>query len=208
MNVFVLNTGRCGSTTFIKACAHISNYTSAHESLAAHIGEARLQYPGNHIEADNRLSWYLGRLDSLYGKEAFYVHLTRNEEETAVSYARRYGTGIMEGYSKGILIEHELDETSADLARDYCHTVTKNIELFLRDKPKQMAFRLEDASRDFATFWSEIEAEGDFDAAQGEFSQKYNPSKTRDDGGKFEWTRIPKKMARIARKLPEFIRGA
>jgi hypothetical protein len=33
MRVFVLNTGRCGSLTFTRACqASISNYTAAHES--------------------------------------------------------------------------------------------------------------------------------------------------------------------------------
>ena len=63
MNIFVLNTGRCGSTTFIKACQHIRNYTALHESRANRIAEQRLAYPRDHIEADNRLSWFLGRLD-------------------------------------------------------------------------------------------------------------------------------------------------
>ena len=31
-NVFVLCTGRCGSTTFTQACQHIQNYTASHES--------------------------------------------------------------------------------------------------------------------------------------------------------------------------------
>lgn len=56
MNVFVLNSGRCGSTTFIAACRHITNYSSGHESRATLIGEERLAYPTQHIEADNRLS--------------------------------------------------------------------------------------------------------------------------------------------------------
>ncbi len=56
MDVFVLCTGRCGSTTFIKACAHITNYTAAHESRTGLLGSDRLDYPGKHIEADNRLS--------------------------------------------------------------------------------------------------------------------------------------------------------
>ena len=63
MNIFILNTGRCGSTTFIKACEHIKNYTCAHESLLTEIGAQRFNYPQDHIEADNRLSWLLGRLD-------------------------------------------------------------------------------------------------------------------------------------------------
>jgi len=42
MNVFVLNTGRCGSTTFSKACQHVSNFTSQHESRVGLLGDARL----------------------------------------------------------------------------------------------------------------------------------------------------------------------
>lgn len=65
MNIFVLCTGRSGSKTFIKACNHITNYTCGHESRAKRAkleSRLNLDYPPNHIEADNRLSWFLGRL--------------------------------------------------------------------------------------------------------------------------------------------------
>jgi len=75
-NIFVLSTGRCGSTTFYKACSHFSNYTSGHETLSSKLGIQRFAYPAFHIESDNRLSWLLGRLDTEYGNSAFYVHLT------------------------------------------------------------------------------------------------------------------------------------
>ncbi len=64
--------------TFIQACKHISNFSSSHESRCGLLAEARLDYPENHIEADDRLSWFLGRLDKQYGNSAFYVHLKRN----------------------------------------------------------------------------------------------------------------------------------
>ena len=38
------------------------NFTAAHESRKSLVGGARLAYPDRHIEADNRLSWILGRL--------------------------------------------------------------------------------------------------------------------------------------------------
>lgn len=60
MNVFVLNTGRCGSMTFTKACSHIANYTSAHESRCGYLGKSRFDYPENDVEVDNRLSWVAG----------------------------------------------------------------------------------------------------------------------------------------------------
>ena len=67
MNVFILNSGRCGSTTWIRACTHIDNFSAGHETRSHLSGDARLDYPDRHIEADNRLSWLLGRLDRQYG---------------------------------------------------------------------------------------------------------------------------------------------
>jgi len=67
MRVFILCTGRTGSTSIIEACKHISNYTADHESLAKVFGNQRLDYPDYHIEADNRLSWHLGALNKKYG---------------------------------------------------------------------------------------------------------------------------------------------
>lgn len=88
----MLNTGRCGSMTFVHACSHIDNYTSGHESRAGHHGDARLEYPDNHIEADNRLSWMLGSLDRKFGTDAFYLHLWRDPESVAQSFAKRWPT--------------------------------------------------------------------------------------------------------------------
>ena len=107
MNVFILNSGRCGSTTFIKACQHITNYSSAHESLSTETGPLRFNYPPNHIEADNRLSWLLGRLDKVYGDRAFYVHLKRNPEDTIRSFSRRIDFGILKAFEQGILMHEQ-----------------------------------------------------------------------------------------------------
>ena len=85
MNVFVLCTGRCGSMTFAKACGHISNYTSAHESrkqLKPKAPRERFIYLDFHIEVDNRLAWFLGTLNEIYGTNAFYVHLKREMKDT------------------------------------------------------------------------------------------------------------------------------
>ena len=178
MNVFILNTGRCGSMTFIKACQHIDNYSSAHESRCDQLGDARLAYPANHIEADNRLSWYLGKLDKQYGDDAVYVHLKRNSSDTASSYAKRlFPGGIIPAYRKGILQHLPDDVPDLSVALDYCDTVNSNIEHFLKDKTCKMAFSLENAQQDFQRFWMLIAAEGDLDAALAEFNTTYNPSK-------------------------------
>ena len=63
MNVFVLTTGRSGSLTFAEACRHITNFSCGHETRVGLIGAERLAYPDQHIEVDNRLAWFTGRLE-------------------------------------------------------------------------------------------------------------------------------------------------
>lgn len=176
MNVFVLSTGRCGSTTFIEACRHITNFSSAHESRSRIAGPARMQYPVQHIEADNRLSWMLGRLDREYGDRAFYVHLRRDDRKTADSLLNRYHGGIMRAYAAGILMRKNARHNRLNVCLDYCDTVNSNIECFLKDKSHQMTMRLESAKADFRLFWSRIGAEGNLDAALAQWDVRHNPS--------------------------------
>ncbi len=176
MNVFVLNSGRCGSTTWIRACSHITNYTAGHESRAHLIGPQRLAYPDRHIEADNRLSWFLGRLERAYGDRAFYVHLRRDPEATARSFARRRHFGILHAYHRGILLGADPEPDGLELARDYLETVEANIALFLRGKSRVLEARLEHLREDFLRFWEAIGAEGDLEAALAELAIRHNRS--------------------------------
>jgi len=176
MNIFILNTGRCGSTTFIKACKHINNYSSAHESLTAHTGIKRLAYPAQHIEADNRLAWFLGRLDREYGNNAFYVHLSRDRQKTIESFSKRENFGIMKAYKEAILLHSDANQNAEKIAKDYIETIESNIELFLKDKSNKMNFSLENSHQHFKKFWNEISAEGDINAALDEFKINYNAS--------------------------------
>lgn len=176
MNVFILNTGRCGSSTFIQACMHITNYSAAHESLLQKTGPQRLAYPENHIEADNRLSWFLGRLDETYGNNAFYVHLSRNQQDTVESFGKRIDFGILKAYERGILMHEQHLRTADEIARDYVTTVESNIKLFLKDKTHTMNVSLENVKADFIEFWDSINAEGDLQAALDEWNINYNAS--------------------------------
>ncbi len=177
-NIFILSTGRCGSTTIFKACQHISNYTSAHESRSGIVGPTHLDYPKNHIEADNRLSWFLGRLDQTYGNDAVYIHLKRDASKVAASYAKRlFAGGIIPAYGHGIYFPKSPDVSSLLIAEDYCDTVNSNIEHFLKDKSNKMVFNLENAEHDFKIFWNMIKAEGDYNAALSEFGILHNASK-------------------------------
>jgi hypothetical protein len=178
MNVFVLCAGRCGSTTFAKACSHLTNFSAAHESRSSLLGRERLDYPANHIEIDNRLSWLLGRLDERYGDEAFYVHLWRDRAAVAESFVRRYGGGIIKAYrGSGIIMGLPESSEPVEVCSDYCHTVDSNIRLFLKDKSRKMDFRLDDWRMLFPVFCEHIGARGDISVCLAEFEVKHNASR-------------------------------
>jgi predicted O-methyltransferase YrrM len=189
MNVFVLCTGRCGSMTFAAACKHITNYTSAHERQRQHqpIGKRYLSlwYPDNHIEVDNRLSWFLGGLEKEYGAEAFYVHLIRDREEVARSFLKRWdqrGANIIFSFAWGILttpygqVTGLSDHERIVIARQYWDTVNDNIRFFLRDKPRKTTMWLSDMKGPFQEFWHRIGAEGDLSAALEVWKTRLNAS--------------------------------
>lgn len=175
-NVFVLCTGRCGSVTFAKACSHLTNFTTGHESRVRSPGVERVAYPANHIEIDNRLSWFLGRLQQRYGDDAFYVHLTRDRDAVARSFNRRWHlrSSIMRAYTEQICMTSPKDPLAA--CYDYVDTVTSNIEAFLRDKPNVFRMRMEDHAHRFPAFLTWISAEGDIGASTAEWGTTYNRS--------------------------------
>ncbi len=205
MNVFILNTGRCGSVAITKACNHITNFTAGHETRSGLIGDEHFDYPENYIEADNRLSWFLGRLDIAYGDNAVYVHLLRNEHAVAQSFTRRYWNGIIKAYRGQGILRKVPDKTEPyEVALDYCHTVNSNVECFLKDKSKKMTINIEDIKTEFPKFWELIGAEGDLDAAIVEFDKMHNSSKKRilPEG----ISKVLKKLQRIIVKFPNYLK--
>ena len=209
MNVFVLSTGRCGSTTFARACGHIENYTAAHESRISRV-HGRVDYPDDHIEVDNHLSWFLGRLDERYGDDAFYVHLKRDLEETARSRkhreTRKIDPGLMWAYGQRIIWENEEVEL-IDVCRHYCQTVNSNIRLFLKDKSKTMTIRLESVQEDFRRFWGRIGATGPLETAVQEWERRHNKSEEIEVQNSLP-ARAARKVGRLVYKLPQFVKDA
>jgi hypothetical protein len=179
-NVFVLCTGRCGSTTFIKAAQQIANFSAGHETRTHKIGPDRFAYPVTHIEADNRLSWLMGRLDAHYGNAAYYVHLQRDLLATARSFLKRHDRGIRHAYRTDILmgasknIKHDTD--LLPLCVDYCHTVNANIGAFLSNKSHCFSFHLDNAESDWVRFWEWIGVDGNLSFSLREWSVKHNAS--------------------------------
>ena len=176
MNVFVLCTGRCGSVTFAKACSHITNYSSGHETRVRQPGAQRVAYSANHIEVDNRLAWFLGRLEERYGGDAYYIHLTRDAEATALSFKRRWHLrgSIMRAYAEQIRMTSPSDPLA--MCRDYVDAVNSNIRAFLKGKPHVMHFAMENAAAQFPEFWDWIQANGDLTAAMAEWDIAHNCS--------------------------------
>lgn len=174
MNVFVLCTGRCGSTTFTRACSHITNYTAAHESRVHQLGMDRVNYPKSHIEADHYLAWFLGKLDKQYGDEAKYVHLKRDSKVVAQSYVKKIDWigSLAAAYKYGIMKNIPL--SFEEVCRDQVETVNSNIQHFLKDKTHVMEFQLENAHEDWPRFWNWIGAEGNYEASLKEWEVRHN----------------------------------
>ena len=179
MRVFILSTGRCGSTSFAKACSHISNYTSAHESLSNRFGPERFNYPDQHIEIDNRLSWHLGQLDSNFGDNAIYILLKRDREKVALSYLDRFliKGSIMDAFCEGIRMTPPTQLNKQEKLQscyDYIDTVNSNIRSFLSNKTRCMTINIEHIHEEFPDFWNYINADGNLEDALNEFDLRHN----------------------------------
>lgn len=179
MNIFILTSGRTGSAGFIKACKYINNYSASHESLFKSEVEYRFNYPMNHIESDNRLSWFLGRLDMDFGNKALYVHLKRNEALVAQSFNNRWfgKNSIIRGFAWNICGLKWLFKTKKErlrISEFYVKTIDENINLFLKDKENVLIMELENIQSDFTKFWNFIGATGDLNKALLSFSSITN----------------------------------
>jgi hypothetical protein len=178
VNVFVLGTGRTGTMTLTRACSHFSNYTAGHESRAHLVGDARLDYPAGHLEADNRLSWFLGSLGRRFDRRAtLYVHLLRNEDDVVASYRRRATNrnGIIPAFGHGIVMPRRADEPHDldEVCRMFVRTVNDNVRDFLRHRPS-MELHLETLSDSFGELVDRIGAEGDLRQAYLELQTRHN----------------------------------
>lgn len=178
MRVFIICTGRTGSHNIAKACSFIENYTSGHETRIAMSASEKLNYPDNHIEADNRLSWLLGSLDKRFeDNDTIYVHLKRDPALVAKSYNRRWHLrySIVRAFSSGILMKNSRQDDIKS-CNDYVEVVNDNIEFFLKSKSNKLTINIENIDNDFKAFWKLINAEGDLEAALKCLSEPSNKS--------------------------------
>ncbi len=182
MNVFVLSPGRSGSKTFALACMHLDNFTSGHETRAKLFGPQRFNFPDQHIEVDNRLTWFLGTLGKLYdSKDVLYVHLIRDPEKVSQSMNKRWKlpnrSNIMRSFAHGIVMRNEdYDEKSKLKAAEYyVQTVNNNIEEFIKHRPS-MTVNLLDNGKTFDEFLNRINAVGDIEKVKNVWNKVHNES--------------------------------
>jgi hypothetical protein len=125
VNVFVLSTGRCGSTTVARAFGHATNFTAGHETRAGLV-RGRLEYPPDHIESDNRLTWFLAALDQRYDESSVHwVHLTRRLEDVVESYWHRWedvierhrSTNLVRDWRQGSAVAREWRQDPTSIFR-------------------------------------------------------------------------------------------
>jgi len=195
VRVFVLTSGRTGSTTLARACEFVGNYSAGHESLAHEAGEARFAFPDHHIEVDNRLSWFLGQMAERF-PDAKYVHLTRDLDEVAESYARRWpessgwrglvrnavrmrrpGASLAAAFGNGLLLRYEpwSKEERLGVCRFMVESIDANIREFLKGR-ESLSLDLSTLESDFQSLWEWIDAEGDLEGAISVLRQRHNAS--------------------------------
>ena len=169
MRVFVVGTGRCGSVTFARAAAHMTNYTAAHESPIA----ADLRFPDRHIEVSPRLTWVLPSLVEIYAADTLYVHLRRRKAEVVRSWLRRgrdRGPGIWERLVYGT-VPNDFHQT-CELCYD---AITRLIGMSLAGR-NRMTIWLHAARQSWGRFWQAVGAEGDYARSLAEWNVRYNAS--------------------------------
>ena len=164
--------------TLAHACGRIENFTAGHETRAGIYGPRRLAYPRNHIEVDNRLAWHLGLLGQAYdGEQVKFVHLLRDPDAVAASYARRWDAGhqrtIVKGFAEYLVLDWgEAAAAPGVIARHMVDVITANIRDFLRWR-EHVTVEIEDPAS-FARMLEWIGAEGDLEAAVEAFRQVKN----------------------------------
>lgn len=168
-NVFVLSTGRCGSTTFTKACSHFKGWTSGHETC---VGK-EFNFPDKHIESDPHLVWRLPELMEKY-PDALYVHLWRNREDCIKSLAKRSSLNhyavITEMSSVKLVDRTKVAERFYDFVE---MVITKTFDGI----PNTIHIECIPLRIEWVTFYEMIGKPEGFDESIAEWKIKYNRSK-------------------------------
>lgn len=167
MRVFVVGTGRCGTTTFYQACKYISNYSCGHETQAFRSG--LMDYPDNWIESAAQTVFLMGELIEKY-PTAKWVHLVRDRDDCARSAANN-SLRSLQMFTD--LVIQTTRKTPLEMA--YRHYDITNALIRQCLPSGYMTINLETAENQWKNFWDWIGADGDYDSSQAIWkNRRYN----------------------------------
>lgn len=176
-NVFVISSGRTGTTAFVAACKHLPNYSASHESRVTEPFATRVTYPDHHIEADNRLLFFLPQLEQRFGDNALYVYMVRDAEKVAASYAKRWflTISVVRAYTHGLRMIPRINRAQRmDACRDFVAYADATFRLFLSRQRHVVFFDIEHAQRDFAAFAKHLGIDPVPEQARAQWQQIHN----------------------------------
>lgn len=186
--VFVISTGRTATTAFAAASSFLPGFTAKHESRVSQPFSTRLDFAPNHIEADNRLIFYLAQIEEKFGDDAYYVFLKRDPAAIVKSYARRWHltVSIVRAWTHGIRMIPRIEEADIeDCCQDFVSYADSTLSLFLARQRHVMMFDTADAANEFIRFSKWIGVGTPPPAAIEQWNKRHNLNPDNDWGVKF-----------------------
>lgn len=184
MRIFVVGTGRCGTSTFYHAAKHATNYHVGHESRAGRREPNDYIYPDQTLEISCHLSF---AVPLLYERNGFHdvkiVHLVRERRPCIESLARV--KDALQSLAFGIQqCKPKSDTEHLAWAEWWYDLVNENISATAWHP---FEFQMEAAEDFWPDFWMWAGCEGDFDASMEEWRRKYNAG---EKLGRDAWVRV------------------
>lgn len=172
MNIFVVGTGRCGSTTFAAACKHAVNMTAGHETAAGRIYD--FIYPPNHIEVDPPLTFWINKLRSYYPGCKF-VHLIREvDREGCIHSLAVNDPDICQWFGRMIYHFPECQPSEgAEAIYEIMNSIVQGEDV--------LRIRLVDVKERWWQVWEWMGCKGDFYRSLKEWDVKYNETPIKGD---------------------------
>lgn len=181
MRVFVVGTGRCGTSTFFHACLHIRNYGTGHESKRGVNQIGNWSFPDDHIEIASNLTIGLNQLRGKY-PEALWVRLKRNREDCIKSLAEQSSDAMLDFAHQWWYLDMTEAVDNIEVASqfyDFCEDFYQNCL-----PADALFFDLEHIKEHWIMFWNQTKADGDYLASLQEWDRQYNAA---DHRGLDEW---------------------
>lgn len=167
-NVFVVGTGRCGTTTFAAACRYATNKTVSREGQAGGVYQLD-KYPDSHIEVDAPLAFWMPRLRLLYPGCRF-VHLVRYaDRDGCLASMVTHDPDICRFF--GQMVYHFADCEPMDGAAALYEIVNDMI-----GGPDVLRVRLREVKERWGQVWEWMECEGNFEQSREEWNVRHNSS--------------------------------